>query len=64
VIQYYLTGDEGKYYYQIGLKKGNYSFQTKYEPKDNLQFVIDQNGVYKLGYQESHPYFMVYKDSL
>ena len=63
-VQYYLPGDGGKYYYEITLRKGVYSFQTTSEPRDSVTFAIDNDGVYKLGFQELHPNFIVFKDSL
>lgn len=63
-VQYYLPGDDNKYYYEITLKTGFYYFQTISHPRDSVSFVVDNNGVYKLGYQELHPNFIIFKDSL
>lgn len=63
-VQYYLPGNDEKYYYEITLKKGLYSFQTISQPRDSVTFVVDNGGAYKLGFQEIHPYFIVFKDSI
>lgn len=64
-VQYYLPGGGSKYYYEINLKEGVYSFITvNVTPQDTVSFAIDRTGAYKLGYQENHPNFLIFKDSL
>ena len=65
-VDYYLPGGaNGRYYYEIDLKEGIYSFiTTGINPRDTTPFIIDKTGVYKLGFQEDHPNFMIFKDSL
>lgn len=61
-VRYYLTGDGYRYYYDLNLKVGVYSFQSA-NNHDTVPFVVDKSGVYKLGFQEDHPNFQIYKDS-
>jgi len=64
-VQYYLPGEDKRYYYEITLKEGVYTFITLgLTPNDTVPFAIDQTGVYKLGFQETHPNFLIFKDSL
>lgn len=62
-VAYYLPGYANKYYYELELNEGIYSFQTLTN-RDTIPFVVDSIGVYKLGFQELHPNFLVFKDSL
>lgn len=63
-VQYYLPGGDSRYYYLISLKNGTYQYQTISEPRDSVSFAVDELGAYKLGFQEIHPNFTIYKDSL
>lgn len=57
-------GSTSRYYYNISLKKGVYQYQTVSEPRDSVTFAVDETGAYKIGFQELHPSFTIYKDSL
>lgn len=62
-VQYFMPAYDNKYYYELVLHIGNYTFQTL-STHDTIPFVVDKTGVYKLGFQENHPNFIIIKDSL
>ncbi len=64
-ILFILPGNNtSRYYYNISLRKGVYQYQSVGEPRDSVTFAVDESGAYKLGFQELHPVFTIYKDSL
>ena len=62
-VEYFLPAYDQRYYYELVLHKGTYTFQSLSD-HDTIPFIIDRTGVYKLGFQEDHPNFIILKDSL
>lgn len=62
-MQYFLPAYEQRYYYELILREGLYTF-VSLSPKDTLTFFVGNGGVYKLGFQEAHPNFTILRDSL
>lgn len=51
----------GRFSFEINLKNGTYNFIT-FDKSDTIPFVVDDKGVYKLGFQENHPTFNIYRE--
>lgn len=52
----------GRFSFEIELQSGVYTFIT-FDKSDTIPFVVDDHGVYKLGFQENHPTFNIYKQN-
>ena len=50
-----------RFRYEISLKPGTYCYYN-FNKSDTISFAIDNSGAYKLGFQEDHPSFSIYKN--
>jgi len=60
---YFMPAYDQRYYYELTLPEGVYSY-IMLDNRDTIEFAVNKEGVFKLGFYENHPDFVILRDSL